>query len=162
MAARALASDVQTRNVKKAQISAKITSAICILEAISMMVLFIVRNIWQSYEVSMVLVIFFFYVAIPFTFLKNSSENKERLVDVGFLNIIQNTFGIPSRHTVNSDPTLPTISQTSDFGCSQRMGSKEEVRAWAHRLENPPKVTKWKNPNENDGTVLSDYHENDA
>ena len=110
----------------------------------------------------MVLVIFSFYVAIPFTFLKNSPENKERLVDVGFLNIIQNTFGIPSRHTINSDPTLPIVSQTSDSGCSQRMGSKEEVRTWAHRLENPPKIIKFKNPNENDGTVLSDYHDNDA
>ena len=127
-----------------------------------MIVLFIVRNIWQSYEVSMVLVIFFFYVAIPFTFLKNSSENKERIVDVGFLNIIQNTFGISSQHTINSDQAFPTVSQTSDFGCSPRRGSKEDVRAWAHRLENPPKVTRWKNPNENDGTVLSDYHDNDA
>ena len=136
-AARALPSDIQRRNVRKVQINAKVTCAICILETVSMTLLFLARKIFHNYEISMIVAILFLYVAIPFTFLKNSSENKDALVDVGFLNIIKKTIGIQSKHLVDPSPNVSLGADTPDVNYNKFIGSDKELRAWAIRLGNP-------------------------
>ena len=104
---------------------------------VSMTLLFLARKIFHNYEISMIVAILFLYVAIPFTFLKNSSENKDALVDVGFLNIIKNTIGIQSKHLVNPSPNVCLGTDTPDGNYNKAIGSDKELRAWAIRLENP-------------------------
>ena len=159
LAANSLASDIQERDVRKVKISAKVTLAIWVLETISFAVLFVTKHIYQNYELLSTVSILLLHLVIPFIFLANSSENRERLADVRFLNGIQNTIGIHHQNEIRLSPMVPTIAYTVGFKSTKEMMSEKEVRKWAGRLENPFKGTRFKDPNENDGTVLSDFEE---
>ena len=159
LAANSLASDIQIRNVRKVKVSAKVTLAIWVLETISFAVLFFTKNIYHNYELLKTFSVLLLHVVIPFVFLANSSENRERLADVRFLNIIQNTLGIRPKNAIQSDPTIPTVAHSVGFKSTKEMMSDEEVKKWAGLLENPFKRIKFKDPNENDWPVLSDFQE---
>ena len=160
LAANSLASDIQEKDVRKVKISAKVTLAIWVLETISFAVLFVIKHIYQNYELLSAVSILLLHVVIPFIFLANSSENRERLADFRFLNVIQNTIGIHPKNAIRPSPMVPTIAYTVGFkSTTKEMMSEKEVRKWAGRLENPFKGTRFKDPNENDGTVLSDFEE---
>ena len=94
LAANSLASDIQERDVRKVKMSAKVTLAIWVLETISFAVLFVTKHIYQNHELLSTVSILLLHVVIPFIFLANSSENRERLADFRFLNVIPNTIGI--------------------------------------------------------------------
>ena len=150
LAANSLAFDVQNRNVKKVQIRAKVNFAIWVWETISLAVLFLVSRILQNYELTMTLFILFFYVAIPFIFLTNSSANHDRLVDVGFLKTVQNTLRLPIRSRIVPILKVPAVDAISGFECKIR---EEEVQKWADCLENPIKTLKLKDTGKIIGTV---------
>ena len=105
LAANSLASDIQERNVRKVKISAKVTFAIWVKETISFAVLFFTKNIYHNYELLKTFSVLLLHVVIPFVFLANSSENRERLADVRFLNVIQN----------NSWNLVQTLANASTF-----------------------------------------------
>ena len=159
LAANSLASDIQERDIRKVKISAKVTLAIWILETISFAVLFVTKHIYQNYELLSTTSILLMHVVIPFIFLANSSENRERLADVRFLNVIQNTIGIHPKNAIRMSPMVPTVAYTVGFKSTKEMMSENKARKWACRLESPIKGTRFKNSNENDGTVLSDFEE---
>ena len=159
LAANSLASDIQERNVRKVKVSAKVTLAIWVLETISFAVLFFTKNIYQNYELLKTFSVLLLHVVIPFVFLANSSENRERLADVRFLNIIQNTIGIWPRNAINSDPMVPTVAYIIGFKSTKEVMSEKEVRKWAGHLENPFKGTTLEDSNKHDGTVLSNFQE---
>ena len=112
LVANSLASNIQERNVRKVKISAKVTLAIWVLETISFAVLFFTKNIYQNHELLKTVSILLLHVVIPFVFLANSSENRERLADVRFLNIIQNTLGLRPKNAIQSDPMVPTVAHS--------------------------------------------------
>ena len=156
LAANSLTVDVQNRNVKKVRIRAKVNFAIWVWETISLAVLAIVSRILQNYELTMTLFILFFYVAIPFIFLTNSSENHDRLVDVGFLKTIQNSLRLPGQSKIVPSLKVPIVDPIS---CLDRKRRKEEVQKWADCLENPFKSFKLKDTGDINGTVFSKPHE---
>ena len=156
LAANSLSFDVQNRNVKKVQIRAKVNFAIWAWETISLAVLAIVSRILQNYELTMTLFILFFYVAIPFIFLTNSSENHDRLVDVGFLKTIQNSLRLPGQSKIVPSLNVPIVDAIS---CYDRKRREEEIQKWADCLENPIKIFKLKDTSEINFTVFSKPHE---
>ena len=160
LAANSLPSDIQERNVRKVRISAKVTFAIWVLETTSFAVLFFAQNIYLNYELLSTASILFVHVAIPFTFLANSSENRERLSDVKVIDIIQNTIGICAKNATDSDPTVPTVAYTVGSKSIKEMASEKEVSKWADRLQNPFNGAEVKDPNEHDETVLSTFQGN--
>ena len=151
LAANSLTVDVQNRNVKKVRIRAKVNFAIWVWETISLAVLAIVSRILQNYELTMTLFILFFYVAIPFIFLTNSSENHARLVDVGFLKTIQNSLRLPGQSKTVPSLKVPIVDAIS---CLDRKRRKEEVQKWADCLENPIKSFKLKDTGDINRTVF--------
>ena len=56
-------------------------------------------------------------------------------------------------------PMVPTVAYTVGFKSTKEMMSENKARKWDCRLENPIKGTRFKNSNENDGTVLSDFED---
>ena len=107
-------SDIQNENIKRAQINAKITFAIWVLEMLSFVVMIVVAKIWKNFEITLTFFIFFLHVALPFTFLKNSSENKQRLMDVSVLNIIQNFIGARKIKRIYPSLEVATVAATLD------------------------------------------------
>ena len=160
LAANSLPSDIQERNVRKVRISAKVTFAIWVLETTSLAVLFFAQYIYQNYEFLSTASVLLLHVAIPFTFLANSSENRERLGDVKFIDIFQNTIRIRAKNPINSYPMVPTVALNVGFKSIKERASEKEVSKWTDRLQNPFNGAEVKDPNENDEAILSTFQRN--
>ena len=160
LVAKSLAPDIRSRNMRKVQISAKITFTIWILETILLVVLFLVVKIWQYQEFTMIFYVLFPHVLVPFTFLMNSSETKECLVDVGFLDILRNTIRFRAQNSNNDlNPRMPTVACSSDAYPRPvpEIRQNEEALKLAVHLEKPFQRTNVKNPKKDDDPVISDF-----
>ena len=116
MAASALASNVQQRNVRKVAINENVTFAIWILETASVVVMFVVWIIFQKKELTTTLIFLFWYVITPLTFLMNISENKDRLANMGLSDIVRNTFGISLKTiSVPNKNVLPITDESNEI-----------------------------------------------
>ena len=135
MAANALASNVQQRNLRRVEINTNVIFAIWILETASVLVMFVVWIIFQKKELTTTLIFLFWYVAIPLTFLMNNSDNKDLMANIGLLDIVRNTFGIPLKNISEPDENVCTSNKTNN---KERM-SQSELEKWADLLEMPSK-----------------------
>ena len=84
LAALSLESTMQQRNVRKVEVNAKITYLIWIMETFSIVLLVLVGVIMSMKELASVINLLIYYVIIPLTFLMNTSDRKDRLIDLGF------------------------------------------------------------------------------
>ena len=91
VAANCLQSCMQQRNVRKVEVNAKITFIIWLLEIFSIIVVAAVGVVAGMKETASVLYLLFYYVILPLVFVINTSDNKDRLVDFGFCNLIRAT-----------------------------------------------------------------------
>ena len=89
LAALSLEPDVQQRNVRKVEVNAKITFSIWVMEMFSMALLFAVGVIMNMKELASVINLLIYYIIIPLTFLMNTPDRKDRLIDIGFLSMIR-------------------------------------------------------------------------
>ena len=80
----------------------------------------VVSKIWQNFELKMTFVILFLHVVFPFAFLKNSSKNKQRLVDASVLNIIQNIIGAREKKRIYPSLEVATVAATLDVNCGKK------------------------------------------
>ena len=89
LAALSLESTMQQRNVRKVEVNAKITYLIWIMETFSIVLLVLVGVIMSMKELASVINLLIYYVIIPLTFLMNTSDRKDRLIDLGFFGLIR-------------------------------------------------------------------------
>ena len=94
-AANCLPLDTQMRNIRKVQVNAQVTFAIYILETMALASVVIVWFAIRKNELSATLSFVSFYVVLPYTFLMNTSHNKNLITEHGFLNTIRNAIQIP-------------------------------------------------------------------
>ena len=83
------------RNIRKVQVNAQVTFAIYILETVALTSIVILWFAIGKNEISVTLSFVFFYVVLPYTFLMNTSHNKNLITEHGFLNTIRNAIQIP-------------------------------------------------------------------
>ena len=94
-AANCLPLDTQMRNIRKVQVNAQVTFAIYILETVALASVVILWFAIRKNELSATLSFVSFYVVLPYTFLMNTSHNKNLITEHGFLNTIRNAIQIP-------------------------------------------------------------------
>ena len=126
-------------NVKKVAVNAKVTFVIWILETISLIVVFVVWIIFQMKELTTTLIFLFLYVAIPLTFLMNTSENKDSLANVEILDIVRNTFCFLKTPILEPHPNVWTISNKYNDTSSKIVRSRQELEKCADVLQLPVK-----------------------
>ena len=83
------------RNIRKIQVNAQVTFAIYILETVALASVVILWFAIGKNEISVTLAFVFFYVVLPYTFLMNTSHNKNLITEHGFLNTIRNAIQMP-------------------------------------------------------------------
>ena len=85
------------RNLRKLKVNADVTFATWILEWVGTLFLVFLWWLVASRGINMFLefVIVVFYVILPHSFLMNTAHNKDRIVDEGLKNIIQNALHVP-------------------------------------------------------------------
>ena len=91
-AAKSLRSDIQARNVRKANVNAHVTFVIWIFESIGYN---ICHPLLGFTRYQYIFSIFWYYLLLPNLFLMNTSHNKDRIIDDGFINTIKNGLRIP-------------------------------------------------------------------
>ena len=83
------------RNIRKVQVNAQVTFAIYILETVALASVAILWFAIGKIELSTTLSFVSFYVVLPYTFLMNTSHNKNLITEHGFLNTIRNAIQNP-------------------------------------------------------------------
>ena len=113
-AAKSLNKVNQARNIRKMKVNANVTFVIWILEWIANIfayICWILGPNFTRYFPEVVLI--WYYIILPHTFLMNTSHNKDLIVDDGLKTTLINAFGIPfSLHLGSS--TFHVISQNQE------------------------------------------------
>ena len=92
LAASTLSSYIQARNARKANVNAHVTFVIWIFECIGYVICHILFS-FTSYQY--IFSLFWYHLLLPNFFLMNTSHNKDRIIDDGFVNTIRNGLRIP-------------------------------------------------------------------
>ena len=88
IAARSLSKMRQTRNVRKVKVNAQVTFVIYILETVANLSIFVVWFFVNhgNNNLTLTLSVLWFNVILPYTFLMNTSHNKNLVADDGWWN----------------------------------------------------------------------------
>ena len=128
--ANSLQSCLQQRNLRKVEVNAKITFIIWLLEIFSIIVVAVVGLVAGMKEIASVLYLLFYYVILPLVFVINTSSNKDRLVDLGFFNLIRATICYPCCRVMQNDEDphmdLDDVNPRSSRKASDREGFQKQ------------------------------------
>ena len=93
-----LSDEVKLRNMKKVKVNAQITFIIYILESVANVSILVAWTlvVHKSNDLPRMLSILWYHLFLPYTFLMNTSHNKNLVVDDGWVTTIQNTLILPS------------------------------------------------------------------
>ena len=93
----------QTRNVRKVKVNAQVTFVTYLLETVANLSIFVVWFFVNhgNNNLTLTLSVLWFNVILPYTFLMNTSHNKNLVADDGWWNTIRNIFGL-SDNSVSS------------------------------------------------------------
>ena len=107
------------RNVRKVKVNAQVTFVIYLLESVANFSIFVV---WffvhqRNSNLTLTLGVLWFHVILPYTFLMNTSHNKNLVADEGWWNTIRNTLGLSkisvSTSTQNGSSNSSVNNRTS-------------------------------------------------
>ena len=128
-AANCLSAVNQERNIRSVEVNAEITMIIWIMESIAnfcVMVGFIVAS-GKPYISNLTTVILWYYVILPYTFLMNTSYNKDRIINGGWKIVILNVLIKPYLYFKNAspveEPSAPNQSQNGDTENLNKIGN---------------------------------------
>ena len=93
---------------------------------------------------SLTLGVLWFMVILPYTFLMNTSHNKNLVTDEGWWNTIRNTFGWSKKENVTSNLTTKnsifTDSAQEDKSSISEKKTENTLRIGSYRTQNHPKL----------------------
>ena len=92
-----LSDEIKVRNIKKVKVNAQITFIIYILESVANVSILVTWTlvVHKSNDLPRMLSILWYHLFLPYTFLMNTSHNKNLVVDDGWVTTIQNTLILP-------------------------------------------------------------------
>ena len=105
--------------MRKVKVNAQVTFVIYLLESVANFSIFVgwFFIFQKNDDSSLVLGIFWYHIILPYTFLMNTSHNKNLVLDDGWGNTIRNTLGLPENINVFSALSLhqfiPRKNQTT-------------------------------------------------
>ena len=90
-------------NMEKMKVNAQVTAVTTILESVGCLVIFITWAFITKFSgyTTLIQSILLYFVLLPYAFLMNTSQNKARIIEHGWTNVIRNIFNI---RTSNSPP----------------------------------------------------------
>ena len=95
IAANNLSDDVNETNMRKLKLNAQVTAMTSIIEAFGNIIqwsIWIFITKFAGYG-TLIQSILLYFVILPYVFLMNTSQNKERVIEIGWLNVLKNAFG---------------------------------------------------------------------
>ena len=95
IAAKNLSETVNETNMRKLKVNAQVTAMTSIIEALGNILqwsIWIFITKFAGYG-TLIQSILLYFVALPYVFLMNTSQNKERVIESGWFNVLKNAFG---------------------------------------------------------------------
>ena len=95
IAANNLSDDVNETNMRKLKLNAQVTAMTSIIEAFGNIIqwsIWIFITKFAGYG-TLIQSILLYFVILPYVFLMNTSQNKDRVIEIGWLNVLKNAFG---------------------------------------------------------------------
>ena len=112
VAALSLSEKIQIRNVRKVKVNAQVSCAIYVLETFGV-IFGIIWLYFGNFGVVKIASTSLYYVLLPYMYLMNTQNNKNRITDEGWTNTVRNVLGI-SKNLVTELP-LQTQEETSNM-----------------------------------------------
>ena len=146
LAAKSLSEHAQARNIRKVKVNAQMTFVIYVLETVANIsiyipILFVYRS---NSSMSLTLGVLWFMVILPYTFLMNTSHNKNLVTDEGWWNTIRNTFGRSQKANASSNlitkNSIFTDSVQEDKSSISEKKADNTVRIGSYRTQNHRKL----------------------
>ena len=81
--------------MKKATVNAQVTAIVSLSEILGFIVILVITLITGNKEISMILFRLLEVILLPYAFLMNTRENKNRIVEHGWLNVLRNIVSVP-------------------------------------------------------------------
>ena len=97
--------DINELNAKKLLVSSQVTAIVTIIElSFNILYVLVVAIIMQKTSFGTVIqAMVLYFVILPYSFLMNTSYNRNRIVDLGWKNILKNIFGCPTNSVATSN-----------------------------------------------------------
>ena len=130
-------------NIRKVRVNAQVTAVIAFIEVISNVI--VVIFVWitvRTTHLSMIQALALYMVVIPYIFLMNTSHNKNRVVEYGWGNVLQNVFrrGHVQKvsHAEDSDnnPRIPHKKGTLNTISGKDVPDRELTRVFSANIAN--------------------------
>ena len=123
-----LSAEANNLNLKKVQVNSQITALISFLEVCGAIVGLILVYTLADYNITGIVVILnnllFYFIVLPSTFLLNTSDNKTRIIEDGWNNVLRSLFGVVSSHSVELNQVIPNNRISEE--CSNESGQKAQ------------------------------------
>ena len=112
--ARELSNATNELNMRKVRINSQVTAMISMFELIGGVIqVFIFVYCKGTTFVAFVYSIILFFILLPYTFLMNSSANRNRIIEYGWKNVLKNVFGKPNVFLQNDNLTIRSETNAS-------------------------------------------------
>ena len=151
IAANNLSDDVNETNMRKLKLNAQVTAMTSIIEAFGNIIqwsIYIFITKFAGYG-TLIQSILLYFVILPYVFLMNTSQNKERVIEIGWLNILKNAFGNGEKFVA-----VRNWYQMKSNSKVVRIASHSENTV-AHGVQNHPLEAIIRSPNDDDIISIS-------
>ena len=85
-----------TEDQRKIIVNAQITAVIAVSEFIGLVIIFIVALVTKSSTIPKIIFTSLELIILPYAFLMNTNENKSRIIEKGWTNILRNSIRLPN------------------------------------------------------------------
>ena len=120
--AESLCASVNKENVRRMKVNAQVTAVTSVIEVLGNIlqwVIWIFVTKFAGYG-TLIQSILLYFIILPYVFLMNTRENKNRIVDEGWMTVVKNALGpIGHRHSVLSSTEIQTKHQNNVESCSR-------------------------------------------
>ena len=119
-------------NLRKLRVNVQVTAMVSILEASSNVGYVVIRAvIVRGNFTTLLQMVMLYMIILPYAFLMNTSDNKNRVIEHGWKNIVMNIIGRANHSSVaplSNNLDNPTISKNLDLVKKPRSYSENKIR----------------------------------
>jgi len=93
-----LPENIQQRNIRRVKVNAQVAFAIYILETLGIFSMMFFWLVFKNTDIARTAFILLYYVLLPYIYLLNTSNNKDRITDEGWWSTVQNALGMSNNN----------------------------------------------------------------
>ena len=128
IASESFSKDHNTENMRRLKVNAQVTAVTTLLESLGNLIQWTIWICFTKFagHATLIQSILLYFVILPYAFLKNTNENKHRIVDEGWTNVVKNIFNLSS----TPKSTMPATKDTKEI----HQGKIQKMIVWSRNI----------------------------